>query len=102
MLAADVVDDTHLMGEDEVATLTAHNILRSEMFQPSLESHRGTVIKRMGDGWLVEFANVAAAIAYAITIQEDDIYCDGINVAARMEALSSDIPLTALCRKTNN
>jgi len=111
ILAADVVDYTRLMGADDAGTLAALNELRTAVFQPQLETHSGSVIKRMGDGWLVEFANVANAVACAITIQEalsehaiirlrmgihigdvtfqeDDIYGDGINVAARLEALA--------------
>ena len=111
ILAADVVDYTRLMGEDEARMLAALVELRDDLLQPKLQERNGAVIKRMGDGWFVEFANVADAVACAISIQEglqdhmtvrlrigihigdvtfhdDDIYGDGINVAARLEALA--------------
>jgi adenylate cyclase len=70
ILAADVVDYTRLMGEDEAATLAALNQLRTEVFQPSIEAHQGSIIKHMGDGWLVEFPNVAEAVACAVAVQD--------------------------------
>jgi adenylate cyclase len=111
ILAADVVDYTRLMGEDEARTLAALNTLRENLFQPTVARLNGNVIKRMGDGWIVEFANVSEAVTCAVQIQEnlsgheliclrigvhigdvtfqdDDIYGDGINVAARLEALA--------------
>lgn len=111
ILTADVVGYTRLMGEDEAGTLAALNKLREESLQPSVTHRSGRVIKRMGDGWIVEFPNVSDAVTCAIeiqdelsgqdlirlrigvhigdvTIQEDDIYGDGINVAARLEALA--------------
>jgi TolB-like protein len=110
-MVADVVDYTRLMGEDEARTLAALNELRENLFQPALAARKGDVIKRMGDGWIVEFTNVSEAVACAIDIQErlsghaiirlrigvhigevtfqdDDRYGDGINVAARLETLA--------------
>ena len=111
ILAADVVDYTRLMGEDETRALVALNALREDLFQPKVAETNGKIIKRMGDGWIVEFANVSEAVTCAIeiqqhlldheiirlrigvhigdvTFQEDDIYGDGINVAARLEGLA--------------
>jgi class 3 adenylate cyclase/Tfp pilus assembly protein PilF len=111
ILIADVVDYSRLMSEDETRTLAALNVLREELFQPKVADANGRIIKRMGDGWIVEFANVSDAVACAIEIQqnltnhefirlrigvhigdvvfqEDDIYGDGINIASRLEALA--------------
>lgn len=111
VLIADVVDYSRLMGEDEKRTLTALENLRKQLFEPSVSSHNGLIVKRMGDGWIVEYANVSDAIASAIEIQkevadknvlrlrigihagditqiDDDVYGDGVNVAARLEALA--------------
>ncbi len=109
ILAADVVDYSRLMGEDATGTLAMLKELRSEFLEPAFAEHRGAVIKRMGDGWLVEFASAVDAIACAIRIQEhlashgkvklrigvhigdvtheeEDIYGDGVNIAARLQA----------------
>jgi len=111
ILIADVVGYTRLMSEDETGTLAALNALRECLFQPMVAGANGTFIKRMGDGWIVEFANVSEAVTCAIeiqkrlrdheivklrigvhigdvTFQEDDIYGDGLNIAARLEALA--------------
>lgn len=111
ILAADVVDYSRLLGEDEQQTLAALDQFRDGLFEPSIIAHGGTIIKRLGDGWIVEFGNVSDAVASAVEIQEglgqheviqlrigvhigdltfrdDDIYGDGINIAARLEALA--------------
>ena len=112
ILAADVVGYSRLMGEDEVATLTALKSHREQLFDPKIAEHNGRIVKLMGDGTLVEFASVVDAVECAIAIQSalaeaedsigvriginlgdvmidgDDIYGDGVNVAARLEALA--------------
>jgi TolB-like protein len=111
ILIADVVDYSRLMGEDEKRTLAALTELRQKLFEPVVANRGGKVIKRMGDGWIVEYPNVSDAVACAIEIQQglldhdiiqlrigvhigdvsfqdDDVYGDGINVAARLEAFA--------------
>jgi TolB-like protein/class 3 adenylate cyclase/Flp pilus assembly protein TadD len=118
ILAADVAGYSRLMGQDEEGTherLQAH--LR-ELVDPKIEEHRGRIVKNTGDGLLAEFASVVDAGRCAVEIQramidrepdvpedrrirfrigvnlgdviaeEDDIFGDGVNVAARLEALA--------------
>ena len=115
ILAADVVGYSRLMGEDETGTLTALKELRSAVIDPTIAEYRGRIVKLMGDGVLVEFASVVDAVECAVSIQQalseqdteipdskqiafrigvnlgdviidgDDIYGDGVNVAARLE-----------------
>ena len=70
ILAADVVGYSRLIAEDEARTLDALRALRREMFEPLVAEHRGEVVKRMGDGWLVSFASVVDAAQCAIQVQE--------------------------------
>lgn len=109
ILAADVVEYSRLMGEDAQGTLALLKELRSDVLEPAFSGHRGAIIKRMGDGWLVEFSSAVDAIGCAIDIQErlaghadirlrigvhigdvtheeEDIYGDGVNIAARLQA----------------
>src|SRR5271155_4147024 len=118
ILAADVVGYSRLMGEDEEATLAALKTLRRELIDPKVKEHHGRIVKTAGDGALVEFASVVDAVRCAVEIQremadrtadvpterriafriginlgdiiidEGDIYGDGVNVAARLEALA--------------
>jgi TolB-like protein/class 3 adenylate cyclase len=118
ILAADVVGYSRLMGEDEAGTLTALKAHRAEFFDPKIAEHRGRIVKLMGDGVLIEFASVVDALECAVAIQRgmpgrnaevpedrqivfriglnlgdiiidgDDIYGNGVNVAARLEALA--------------
>jgi TolB-like protein/class 3 adenylate cyclase len=111
ILAADVVGYSQLLGEDEAGTLSALRQLRTETLAPKVSSQRGKVVKSMGDGWLVEFASVADAVTCAIEVQEglaenesiklrigvhlgdithedDDIYGDGVNIAARLQEIA--------------
>ena len=112
ILAADVVGYSKLMAEDEAGTLAALKAHRRDLFDPETERHGGRIVKLMGDGVLVEFPSVvdavdcAVAILSALTtsdgkislriginlgdiiIDGNDIYGDGVNVAARLEALA--------------
>ena len=118
ILAADVVGYSGLMEKDEAGTLAALRAHRSALIEPLVAHHTGRIVKLMGDGMLVEFASVVDAVACAVAIQQgiearnaaasdgtrmelrigvnlgdivveaDDIYGDGVNVAARMEALA--------------
>ncbi len=111
ILAADVAGYSKLMGEDQAATLDALRQLRKELFEPVVAAHRGNVVKRMGDGWIVEFASVSDAVDCAIRFQEgladheiirlragihigevvfedEDVFGEGVNVAARLEELA--------------
>src|SRR5271155_3141086 len=119
ILAADVVGYSRLMGEDEEATLAALKTLRRELIDPKVKEHHGRIVKTAGDGALVEFASVVDSVRCAVEIQremvdrnadvpterriafriginlgdviidEGDIYGDGVNVAARLEALAA-------------
>jgi adenylate cyclase len=116
ILAADVVGYSRLMGADESGTLKALNAHRNEFIHPTVTQYRGRIVKLMGDGALVEFASVVDAVECAVAVQRgmaernadvpedrriafriginlgdiiidgDDIYGDGVNVAARLEA----------------
>jgi len=118
ILAMDVAGYSRLMGVDEVGTLQALKAHRKGLIDPTIASHHGRIVKTTGDGMLVEFASVVDAIACAVAIQRgmftrntdvpqerriefraginigdvivegDDIYGDGVNVAARLETLS--------------
>jgi len=118
ILAADVVGYSRLMEKDEAGTLAALKCHRAEVVDPLIAEHGGRIVKLMGDGALVEFASVVDAVACAVAVQEDmaernaaadedkrivlriginlgdvvvegdDIYGDGVNVAARLEALA--------------
>jgi adenylate cyclase len=113
VLAADVAGYSRLMGADEIGTLEALKALRREIFDPAIASHKGRIVKTTGDGLLVEFASVVDAVTCAtevqnhmgsraadagsnitfriginigdIIIEGDDIFGDGVNIAARVE-----------------
>jgi len=117
ILAADVAGYSRLMGSDEVATLRALQTHRRELVDPSIARHHGRIVKTTGDGMLVEFASIVDAVGCAVSVQRgmidrnkavpdekrivfriginvgdiiidgDDIFGDGVNVAARLEAL---------------
>ena len=70
ILATDMVGYSRLMGEDEMRTLAALAELRRELFEPVVEARGGQIVKRMGDGWFVEFSNASDAVACAIEIQK--------------------------------
>ncbi len=109
ILAADVVGYSRLMAEDEAGTLAALTRHRETQFNPAVARHRGRIVKLMGDGTLVEFSSVVDAVNCAaeiqqsadpniilriginlgdVIIQDDDIYGDGVNIAARLEPLA--------------
>jgi len=111
ILAADVVGYSKLMGDDETGTLAALRELRRDLLAPAVQQHRGNLIKSMGDGWLVEFPSAADGVACALQLQEvlsghasiklrvglhvgdvtfedEDIFGDGVNVAARLQELA--------------
>jgi len=118
ILAADVAGYSRLMGADEEGTLAALKGLRRELADPKIKEHRGRIVKTTGDGLLVEFASVVDAVRCAVEVQQEmaernvgvpderriqfriginlgdiikdgrDIYGDGVNVAARLEALA--------------
>ena len=118
ILAADVAGYSRLMGADEEGTherLKAH--LR-ELVEPKIQEHRGRIVKNTGDGFLAEFASVLDAVRCAVEMQPgmaerepevpegrrirlrigvnlrdviaegEDIFGDGVNIAARLEALA--------------
>ncbi len=115
ILAADVVGYSRMMGADEAGTLTSLKRHRESVFNPIVAVHKGRVVKLIGDGTLVEFGSVVDAVKCALAIQRavkseaqpnsivlriginlgdviidgDDIYGDGVNVAARLEPLAS-------------
>jgi adenylate cyclase len=118
ILSADVVGYSRLMGIDEAGTLTRLKATRRDVIDPLIAAHSGRTFKLMGDGALVEFASAVDAVTCAIEVQKqirernsgipedsqiqfriginvgdiivegDDIYGDGVNVAARIQALA--------------
>ena len=109
ILAADVVGYSALVEQDEAATLARLARLRCEVVEPQLAEHGGRLVKLIGDGLLAEFASVVDAAACAVAIQkrndsglslriglnlgdvvvaDEDLYGDGVNVAARLEGLA--------------
>lgn len=64
ILAADIVGYSRMMAEDQKRTLDALRAIRSELFGKLVTDHQGTVIKSMGDGWLVEFSSAVEAVAW--------------------------------------
>jgi TolB-like protein/class 3 adenylate cyclase len=118
ILAADVVGYSRLMGEDETGTLAVLKAHRAELIDPKAAQYNGRTIKLMGDGALMEFPSVVEAVIFAVEVQlamrernrevpeeqrviyriginigdiiveDDDIYGDGVNIAARLESLA--------------
>jgi adenylate cyclase len=118
ILAADVAGYSRLIGADEGGTLERLKALRRELLDPKIAEHRGRLVKTTGDGLLVEFGSVVNALRCAVDVQREitgrntgvppdnriefriginvgdivvedgDIFGDGVNVAARLEALA--------------
>ncbi len=118
VLAADVVGYSRMMHDDEVGTFHDLKMRRLTLFEPSLRSYRGRLVKTMGDGLLVEFGSAVDAVNCAIALQEanqavdaprpaerrlvlrigislsdvmrdrDDIYGTGVNIAARLQSIA--------------
>jgi adenylate cyclase len=118
ILVADVAGYGRLMGADEEGTLARLKAHRRELIDPKIAEHRGRIVKTTGDGLLVEFASPVEAVRCAgeiqtamreregslpedqrieirvginlgdVIIDEDDVYGDGVNIAARLEALA--------------
>jgi len=117
VLAADVARYSRLMEADEVGTLNSLKARRREIIDPAIAAHHGRIVKTTGDGVLVEFHSIVDAVACAVAVQRgmivrntlmpedrrivfriginigdilsdgDDIFGDGVNLAARLEAL---------------
>jgi adenylate cyclase len=115
-MAADVAGYSRLMGVDEEDTLRRLNAHRGQLIDPKISEHRGRIVKTTGDGLLVEFPSVVNAVRCAaeiqramvdrnsemtedrritfrvginlgdIIVEDDDIFGDGVNIAARLEA----------------
>ena len=118
ILAADVVGYSRLMGADEAGTLAALKRHREAIFDPAVAAHNGRIVKLIGDGVIAEFGSVVDAVSCALSVQRssattpdqigsqptivlriginlgdviieaDDIYGDGVNIAARLEPLA--------------
>ena len=118
ILAADVVGYSRLMGADEAGTLAALKRHREAVFDPAVAAHKGRIVKLIGDGVIAEFGSVVDAVSCALSVQRssaatpdqsasqpsivlriginlgdviiegDDIYGDGVNIAARLEPLA--------------
>jgi TolB-like protein/class 3 adenylate cyclase/Tfp pilus assembly protein PilF len=118
ILAADVAGYSRLMGADEEGTHDRLKAHLAKLVNPKIEEHRGRIVKNTGDGFLAEFSSVVAAVRCAVEVQrgmaeanaatppeqriefrvginlgdviaeEEDIFGDGVNVAARLEALA--------------
>jgi adenylate cyclase len=119
VLAADVAGYSRLMGLDEERTLAQLKALRRTLVDPAIAVHRGRIVKTSGDGVLVEFASAVDAVRCAVELQqamaknnaavpaelriefrigihvgdiiidEDDIFGDGVNIAARLEGIAT-------------
>ena len=115
IVSADVAGYSRLMGRNERGTLAALNAHRAELIDPAIASHGGRIVKTTGDGMLLEFPSVVAAVDCCVAVQSgmalrnadvphdeaiefrigihlgdliadgDDIFGDGVNIAARLQ-----------------
>jgi adenylate cyclase len=110
IMVADVVGYSKLVGRDEAGTLAQLRALQTDVIEPAIAKHAGRLFKAVGDGFLVEFASAVQAVEAAqaiqqanadgelplrvgihvgdVVVQGDDLMGDGINVAARIEAVA--------------
>jgi adenylate cyclase len=119
IVSADVAGYSRLIGRDESGTLAALKSHRQEIVDPAIASHGGRIVKTTGDGLLLEFPSVVNAVRCAVEVQTamagrtvameedrriafrigvnqgdiivegDDIFGDGVNVAARLQEIAS-------------
>lgn len=117
IVVIDIVGYSRLVEADEARTLHAVGGFQERLLKPPLARHKGKLVKAMGDGWIMEFASVVSAVAFAcdvqssvgedgvasdlgqpltlrigvnlgdVVVQGDDLLGDGVNVAARLEQL---------------
>ena len=115
IMVADMEQYSRLMHEDEPGTVLAWQETREEVIKPTIASHSGNILKNTGDGFVAEFATVSGAVECSvalqamligrnrdrpegrhlnfrmginlgeITVDSDDFYGDGVNIAARLE-----------------
>jgi TolB-like protein len=114
IFAGDIAGYSRLMGADEEGTLRQLKAHRKDLVDPKISEHRGRIVKTTGDGMLVEFGSVVDAVRCAVDIQRamaernadqriefrvgvnvgdiiiegDDIFGDGVNIAARLEGIA--------------
>ena len=118
ILAADVAGYSRLMGQDEEGTHERLKAHLAQLVDPKIEEHRGRIVKNTGEGFLAEFASVVNAVRCAVEVQrgmidrnaaisedtrigfriginlgdiiadDNDIFGDGVNIAARLEGLA--------------
>jgi adenylate cyclase len=119
IMSADVVGYSRLMAADEAGTFAQLKTHRREVIEPKATEHHGRVVKLTGDGTLMEFTSVVDAVSFAVEVQQamvernasvpedlqikyriginlgeiivdgEDIYGDGVNIAARLEGLAA-------------
>src|SRR5579883_1760263 len=118
MIWSRVLPYSRLIGTDEEGTIARLRALRRELIDPSIDAHRGRIVKTTGDGILIEFASVVDAVRCAVewqcgmalrdsdlaadkriefriginlgdvVVEGDDLLGDGVNVAARLEGIA--------------
>ena len=92
ILAADVVGFSRLTGADEDRTLARLRALRSDLIDPTISVHRGRVVKRTGDGALVEFRSVVDAVRCAVEIQHAMVERNAGVTAGSMPPITAPTP----------